>query len=170
MCSLCVFSSRYAHFVNTHTDLASRSDGQCFVSNGVVVGDRMVSERTLNATAFVHPVELIASNLDVRRQCETRRSRLRGGLNRANCTRYFESLSIKPNRLAKLISLRAFAQQIARCQPDDWRYLLTSIGKYAPLFVAQELARDGEFSSFRISGGQIGTKVSWQLIGVLINR
>lgn len=45
---------------------------------------------------------------------------------------------------------------------SDFRYQLTCIGAFAPVFVAQEI-QDG---SFRIAGGKPGMKVSWQVTGV----
>jgi hypothetical protein len=43
----------------------------------------------------------------------------------------------------------------------DFRYQLTCVGGYAPVYVAQEI-RDGRFS---IAGGQPGLKISWQVTG-----
>lgn len=44
----------------------------------------------------------------------------------------------------------------------DYRYQLTCIGGFAPVFIAEEI-HDG---FFRIAGGQPGLKVSWQVTGV----
>jgi hypothetical protein len=44
----------------------------------------------------------------------------------------------------------------------DFRYQLTCIGGFAPVYVAQEI--DG--NQFRIAGGTAGLKVSWQVTGV----
>lgn len=44
----------------------------------------------------------------------------------------------------------------------DYRYQLTCIGGFAPVYVAEELA-DGRFT---IAGGEPGMKVSWQVTGV----
>jgi len=43
----------------------------------------------------------------------------------------------------------------------DFRYQLTCIGGFAPVYVADEIAGN----SFRIGGGRAGTKVSWQVTG-----
>jgi trimeric autotransporter adhesin len=43
----------------------------------------------------------------------------------------------------------------------DFRYQLTCIGGFAPVFVSQEMARN----QFKISGGKPGMKVSWQVTG-----
>jgi hypothetical protein len=43
----------------------------------------------------------------------------------------------------------------------DFRYQLTCIGSYAPVYVAEEVANN----SFRIAGGKPGQKVSWQITG-----
>ena len=43
----------------------------------------------------------------------------------------------------------------------DFRYQLTPIGSYAPLFVAQEVAGN----RFKIGGGTSGMKVSWTVTG-----
>jgi len=45
---------------------------------------------------------------------------------------------------------------------QDFRYQLTCIGGYAPVYVAQEI-RD---NAFQIAGGQPGMRVSWQVTGV----
>src|SRR5262249_17366466 len=44
----------------------------------------------------------------------------------------------------------------------DFRYQLTCIGGFAPVYVAHEIAGN----SFRIGGGKSGLKVSWQVTGV----
>ena len=44
----------------------------------------------------------------------------------------------------------------------DFRYQLTCIGGYAPVYVSQEVVND----TFRIAGGKPGLKVSWQVTGV----
>lgn len=44
----------------------------------------------------------------------------------------------------------------------DFRYQLTTIGGYAPVYVATKLAN----SQFTIAGGTAGLEVSWQLTGV----
>jgi hypothetical protein len=44
----------------------------------------------------------------------------------------------------------------------DFRYQLTCIGGFAPVFVASEISGN----SFRIGGGFAGLKVSWQVTGV----
>jgi len=48
----------------------------------------------------------------------------------------------------------------------DYRYQLTCIGGYAPVFVAQEVADN----RFVIEGGRAGLKVSWQVTGVRKDR
>ena len=44
----------------------------------------------------------------------------------------------------------------------DFRYQLTCIGVYAPVYVADEIAGN----RFRIAGGEPGMKVSWQVTGI----
>ena len=44
----------------------------------------------------------------------------------------------------------------------DFRYQLTCVGGYAPVYVSREV----EGSSFQVAGGRPGLKVSWQLTGV----
>ena len=44
----------------------------------------------------------------------------------------------------------------------DFRYQLTPIGGWAPLYIAQEMRE----SRFQIAGGQPGMKVSWQVTGI----
>ena len=44
----------------------------------------------------------------------------------------------------------------------DYRYQLTCIGVFAPVFVAEEIVNN----SFKISGGSEGIKVSWQVTGI----
>ena len=45
---------------------------------------------------------------------------------------------------------------------QDFRYQLTCIGSFAPVYVAREI----ENNSFRIAGGISGLKVSWQVTGI----
>jgi len=44
---------------------------------------------------------------------------------------------------------------------DDFRYQLTCIGGFAPVYVAQEISGN----RFKISGGTPSMKVSWQIAG-----
>ncbi len=44
----------------------------------------------------------------------------------------------------------------------DFRYQLTTIGSFAPVFVAQEIQNN----QFEIAGGKAGQKISWQVTGV----
>ncbi|MFA6233360.1 MAG: hypothetical protein WC824_04110 [Bacteroidota bacterium] len=44
----------------------------------------------------------------------------------------------------------------------DFRYQLTCIGGYAPVYIAEEVVNN----SFRIAGGKAGLKVSWQVTGI----
>ncbi len=44
----------------------------------------------------------------------------------------------------------------------DFRYQLTCVGGYAPVFISREV----ENSSFQIAGGKPGLKVSWQVTGI----
>ncbi len=44
----------------------------------------------------------------------------------------------------------------------DFRYQLTPIGGWAPIYIAQEI----EGNAFRIAGGEPGLKVSWQVTGI----
>jgi hypothetical protein len=44
----------------------------------------------------------------------------------------------------------------------DFRYQLTCIGSYAPVYVSREM----KGNSFQIGGGKPGTKVSWQVTGI----
>jgi hypothetical protein len=44
----------------------------------------------------------------------------------------------------------------------DFRYQLSCVGGFAPVYVAQEI----ENNSFRIAGGTSGLKVSWQVTGI----
>lgn len=45
---------------------------------------------------------------------------------------------------------------------ENFRYQLTCIGGYAPVYIADEISGN----QFRIAGGQPGMKVSWQVTGV----
>jgi hypothetical protein len=49
---------------------------------------------------------------------------------------------------------------------DSYRYQLTCIGGYAPVFVAGEIAQN----RFRIAGGTAGLRVSWQVTGIRHDR
>lgn len=44
----------------------------------------------------------------------------------------------------------------------EFRYQLTCIGGFAPVYIAEEIASN----SFRISGGTSGMKISWQVTGI----
>jgi len=44
----------------------------------------------------------------------------------------------------------------------DFRYQLTCIGGFAPIYIAEELANN----QFKIGGGHAGLKVSWQVTGI----
>jgi len=44
----------------------------------------------------------------------------------------------------------------------DFRYQLTTIGGFAPVYVAEEIVGN----RFRIAGGTAGMKVSWQVTGI----
>jgi hypothetical protein len=44
----------------------------------------------------------------------------------------------------------------------DFRYQLTSVGSFAPVFIAEEISHN----RFKIAGGEPGGKVSWQVTGV----
>lgn len=45
---------------------------------------------------------------------------------------------------------------------SDFRYQLTCIGGFAPVYIADEIQNGG----FRIAGGQPGIKISWQVTGI----
>jgi hypothetical protein len=44
----------------------------------------------------------------------------------------------------------------------DFRYQLTCIGGFAPVYIAEELANN----QFKVGGGRAGMKVSWQITGI----
>jgi hypothetical protein len=44
----------------------------------------------------------------------------------------------------------------------DFRYQLTCIGGYAPVYIAEEISEN----QFKIAGGTPGLKVSWQVTGI----
>jgi hypothetical protein len=44
----------------------------------------------------------------------------------------------------------------------DFRYQLTAIGGFAPVYIASEISRN----TFKIGGGKPGLKVSWQITGI----
>ena len=44
----------------------------------------------------------------------------------------------------------------------DYRYQLTSIGGFAPIYIAQKV----QGNAFRIAGGKAGMEVSWQVTGI----
>jgi hypothetical protein len=45
---------------------------------------------------------------------------------------------------------------------QDFRYQLTCVGGYAPVYVSSEVSGN----QFRVAGGRPGLKVSWQLTGI----
>jgi len=44
----------------------------------------------------------------------------------------------------------------------DFRYQLTSIGKFAPVYIAREIQEN----RFKVAGGIPGQRVSWQVTGI----
>ena len=44
----------------------------------------------------------------------------------------------------------------------DFRYQLTCVGGYAPVYIAAEVSHN----TFKIGGGKQGLKVSWQITGI----
>jgi len=44
----------------------------------------------------------------------------------------------------------------------DYRYQLTCLGQYAPVFIAEKI-KEGKF---KIAGGQLGQEISWQVTGI----
>ena len=44
----------------------------------------------------------------------------------------------------------------------EFRYQLTCIGGYSPVYIAEEISNN----SFKISGGTSGMKISWQITGI----
>jgi hypothetical protein len=44
----------------------------------------------------------------------------------------------------------------------DFRYQLTCIGGFAPVYVAEEISNN----QFKIAGGKLGMKISWQVTGI----
>lgn len=126
--------------------------------SSVVVGDRLV--RRVGAVLFWRALTTRGVASSATATCDwiqtvRRRSSCRNGCGR------FASLSLGDRVVRRQI--------VSRCALDEWRYSLCAIGRYAPLFVAQELAAaaSGD-ATFVISGGQIGAKVSWQLTGLLL--
>jgi len=57
-----------------------------------------------------------------------------------------------------VVELPAYFEALNR----DFRYQLTCVGGYAPVFIAEEVSE----SRFKIAGGAAGLKVSWQITGV----
>ncbi|MDJ0634817.1 MAG: hypothetical protein QNJ34_16630 [Xenococcaceae cyanobacterium MO_188.B29] len=53
---------------------------------------------------------------------------------------------------------------------QDFRYQLTCIGEYAPVYVAQKIEKSRLRNSFKIAGGIAGMEVSWQVTGVRHDR
>ena len=45
----------------------------------------------------------------------------------------------------------------------DFRYQLTCVGGYSPVYIAKEIQNN----RFEIAGGKSGMKVSWQVTGIL---
>jgi hypothetical protein len=57
-----------------------------------------------------------------------------------------------------IVALPAYFESLNR----DFRYQLTCIGGYAPVYVAEKV----KDNSFKIAGGKAGIEVSWQVTGV----
>jgi len=49
---------------------------------------------------------------------------------------------------------------------QDFRYQLTTIGGYAPVYIATEIESSPNAQQFTIAGGTPGLKVSWQVTGI----
>jgi hypothetical protein len=45
---------------------------------------------------------------------------------------------------------------------EDFRYQLTCLGRFAPVYIAEEVSEN----RFKIAGGSLGIRVSWQLTGL----
>src|SRR5262249_29848739 len=56
------------------------------------------------------------------------------------------------------VELPAYFEALNR----DFRYQLTSIGRFAPLYIAEKI----HDNKFRIGGGRPGDEVSWQVTGI----
>jgi hypothetical protein len=63
---------------------------------------------------------------------------------------------------AAIVVLPAWFEALNR----DFRYQLTCIGGYAPVYVAEEIRHN----MFKIAGGKPGLKVSWQITGIRHDR
>jgi len=61
------------------------------------------------------------------------------------------------NQGEAVIELPAYFEALNR----DFRYQLTTIGGYAPVYIAQEISNN----KFKIAGGKAGMKVCWQITG-----
>jgi hypothetical protein len=57
-----------------------------------------------------------------------------------------------------LVTLPSYFEALNR----DFRYQLTCVGGFAPVYIAEEIARN----HFKIAGGKPGIRVSWQVTGV----
>jgi hypothetical protein len=57
-----------------------------------------------------------------------------------------------------MVELPAYFEALNR----DFRYQLTCVGGFAPVYVAAEVAGN----RFQIAGGQAGMRVSWQVTGI----
>lgn len=63
---------------------------------------------------------------------------------------------------AAVVTMPAWFQALNR----EFQYQLTSVGGYAPVYIASEISGN----QFQIAGGKAGLKVSWQVTGIRHDR
>ena len=70
----------------------------------------------------------------------------------------YDGIAVFDNSGKAIVQLPSYFETLNR----DFRYQLTTIGSYAPVFIEQEI-QNGQFV---IAGGTYGMKVSWQVTGI----
>lgn len=70
----------------------------------------------------------------------------------------YDGMAVLDARGETLVELPSWFQSVN----GDFRYQLTCIGDYAPVYIAQEISNN----RFKIAGGKAGMKVSWQVTGI----
>jgi hypothetical protein len=78
-------------------------------------------------------------------------------LRSAEIKNFYDGVAVLDEKGEALVELPDWFEALNR----DFRYQLTCIGGYAPVYIAAEIANH----QFKVAGGQPGLKVSWQVTG-----
>ncbi len=74
----------------------------------------------------------------------------------------YDGVAILDKQGQAIVSLPEYFDALNR----DFRYQLTCVGGYAPVYIAAEIESSATGHQFSIAGGSPGLKVSWQVTGI----